>query len=112
MVDKDLPGLGNETESPVVWQMYYQWVSIILCFQALLFYIPRYLWATWEGGRLRLLVKDLGGPLIAATWTNTTKEKLVAYMVCGRYSHGMYCLRYTLCELLNFLNAVRGTIQK
>lgn len=55
-----MPGLGNEVESPVVWQMYYQWVSIVLCFQALLFYLPRYLWVTWEGGRLRLLIKDLG----------------------------------------------------
>lgn len=55
-----MPGLGNELKSPVVWQMYYQWVSIILCFQAVLFYLPRYLWATWEGGRIRMLIKDLG----------------------------------------------------
>lgn len=41
-------------------QKYYQWVCIVFCFQALLFYIPRYLWKTWEGGLLRTLIKDLG----------------------------------------------------
>lgn len=55
-----LPGLGNEAGEEVLWQKYYQWVSIILCFQALLFYLPRYLWKTWEAGRMRLLVTDLG----------------------------------------------------
>lgn len=44
----------------IITQKYYQWVCIVFCFQALLFYIPRYLWKTWEGGRLRLLAKDLG----------------------------------------------------
>lgn len=80
--DEILPGLGNyvppsnnkkqvkgpweETMKPagpddlVISQKYYQWVCIVFCFQALLFYIPRYLWKNWEGGRLRLLVKDLG----------------------------------------------------
>lgn len=108
--------------------MYYQWVSIILCFQALLFYLPRYLWTTWEGGRIRLLVKDLGrfryskhnpgelfytfkgGPLISTTWTAATRDKLVAYMVCGKYSHNMYCLRHTMCEVLNCLNAVNPAL--
>lgn len=59
-LEEVLPGLGNEAGSEILGQKYYQWVSIVLSFQALLFYLPRYLWKTWEGGRMRLLVKDLG----------------------------------------------------
>lgn len=69
-----MPGLGNvvsDIKQPDIFnrhgpneeilsQKYYQWVCIVFIFQALLFYIPRYLWKTWEGGRLRILVKDLG----------------------------------------------------
>lgn len=73
--EENLPGLGNHPSiSPwqeimhrsnnknahITTQKYYQWVCIVLCFQALLFYIPRYLWKTWETGLLRMLVKDLG----------------------------------------------------
>ena len=28
---------------------WYQWVTFALCFQALLCYIPHYLWKAWEG---------------------------------------------------------------
>lgn len=52
--------LVSNERNGIITQKYYQWVCIVFCFQALLFYTPRYLWKTWEGGRLRLLAKDLG----------------------------------------------------
>lgn len=39
---------------------YYQWVCFVLLGQAVMFYIPRYLWKIWEGGRLKALASDLG----------------------------------------------------
>ena len=30
---------------------YYQWVGFTLFFQAILFYIPRWLWKNWEAGQ-------------------------------------------------------------
>lgn len=56
-LDENLPGLGmgnNET-----FHHYYQWVSLIFALQAAFFYLPRYLWSTWEGGRLGQLIDDL-----------------------------------------------------
>lgn len=130
--------MGQNTAEETISQKYYQWVCILFCFQALLFYIPRYLWKTWEGGRLRLLIKDLGmeiqfkffkfiilltlifkflhcslqigGPLISNSWNADNKERLILYMISGRYSHNAYALRYAFCELLNFLNVVRTLI--
>ena len=40
----------------VVYHKYYQWVCYVLFFQAGLFYIPRFLWKTIEGGRMQMLV--------------------------------------------------------
>ncbi|KRT81564.1 Innexin, partial [Oryctes borbonicus] len=74
--------LYNERNG-IITQKYYQWVCLVFCFQALLFYIPRYLWKTWEGGRLRLLAKDLGGPLIPISWSKENKERLISYMLSG-----------------------------
>ena len=34
----------------LMYNSYYQWVSIFLVFQAMLFYIPRVIWLMLEGG--------------------------------------------------------------
>ena len=41
----------------VRYHKYYQWVCFTLFFQAILFYIPRYLWKTWEAGKIKMLVQ-------------------------------------------------------
>lgn len=43
---------------------YYQWVALIFALQAAFFYLPRYLWSTWEGGRLGQLISELGKYII------------------------------------------------
>ena len=35
-----------------MYNSYYQWVSIFLVFQAMLFYIPRVIWLMLEGGKI------------------------------------------------------------
>jgi len=60
------PGVGShvEGEDEVKYHKYYQWVCFVLFFQAILFYVPRYLWKSWEGGRLKMLVMDLNSPIV------------------------------------------------
>lgn len=45
------------------YQKYYQWISIVLMIQAILFYTPAYLWRSWERGRIRQLCRSLGSLL-------------------------------------------------
>lgn len=77
LTDRLLPGLGIDTsydpprnvidhrrtaanpDDQLLFQKYYQWVCVVFCIQALMFYLPRYLWRLWENGRLNLLIKDL-----------------------------------------------------
>lgn len=49
---------------------------------------------------------NLGGPLIPASWNKDVKDRLMSYMLNGHYSHNLYALRFTFCELLNFINVV------
>jgi hypothetical protein len=39
----------NQQENPM-YNTYYQWVSIFLIFQSMLFYLPRVMWLMMEGG--------------------------------------------------------------
>ncbi|ERL88474.1 hypothetical protein D910_05860 [Dendroctonus ponderosae] len=56
---QSLGGLGNEVGKTTYSLLYYQWICLLFCIQALLFYVPRYLWKSWEGDRLGQIVKDL-----------------------------------------------------
>nr|CAI5834937.1 unnamed protein product [Callosobruchus analis] len=103
---KTVPGLGLEGPNSTSRQVYYQWICIVFGIQSALFYLPRYLWKAWEGGRLRLLVEDLSGPLISSNWNNTTRDKLVRCLLTGSYFDKIYAVRFCFCEILNFVHVV------
>merc|ERR1712071_149453 len=90
----------------IKYHKYYQWVCFVLFFQALLFYIPRYLWKTWEAGKMKMLVLDLGCPIIAEDTKNERKKLLVDYFASNLHNHNFYALRFFICELLNFVNVI------
>lgn len=73
----------------------YQWVCFVLLLQALYFYLPRFLWRTWEGGRIELLADDAQCPAAA-----------VMRFECAMSTNGLYFVQLFLCELLNVANAV------
>ncbi|KAF7278755.1 hypothetical protein GWI33_007988 [Rhynchophorus ferrugineus] len=103
-----LNGLGqnistNNTEKFML--KYYQWICLIFCLQALLFYIPRYLWKTWEGDRLGQLVKDLREPLIIGKWSPEYKLKISEYIL-DIDCHDIFAYRFAFCETLNFVNLI------
>ncbi|XP_044759900.1 innexin inx2-like [Coccinella septempunctata] len=98
--------LTLEKNDQIIWQKYYQWVCIIFGLQALLFYLPRYIWKHWEGGRMELLVQDLCGPLVPPEWNQATREKLLDYLMNNNNGHTLYALHYSFCEGLNLVNVV------
>lgn len=62
------PGVGESPESflvtddtdEIIKHKYYQWVFLVLLLQAFFFYLPRYIWKVWEGGRIRMIVESYG----------------------------------------------------
>lgn len=99
-VDKQLPG------DEVILHQYYQWVCFVLFIQAMMFYLPHFLWKTWEGGRIKALTSDLEGPLVNDDVKKNRIEALTAYFQNSLNGHTFYVARYSICEILNFINVI------
>lgn len=99
-VDKYTPGEER------VYHAYYQWVCFVLFFQAMLFYIPRYLWKAAEGKKINSLVLDLSNPVMDEKARESNINVLCKYFQENRGNHRMYVYYYFICEFLNFINVV------
>lgn len=93
----------------IKYHKYYQWVCFTLFFQAILFYVPRYLWKTWEGGRMKMLVRDLNCPIVSDSYNPDHRKLLVEYFCMNLHMQNFYAYRFYFCEILNFIN-VAGQI--
>jgi len=102
------PGVapGQEKDGSVRYHKYYQWVCFTLFFQAILFYLPRYLWKTWEGGRIKLLVQSMNVPILDPDTKRDQIKVLVDYFTINRNNHTFYAFKFFLCEVLNLVNVV------
>lgn len=89
-----------------VYHQYYQWVCFVLFLQAVMFYLPHYLWKTWECGRLKALTADLDGPVVGDDVKKQRILALQAYFSNSLYHHEFYGWRHFVCEMLNFVNVV------
>jgi len=108
--------LGREVPHPgvapidgeVKYHKYYQWVCFTLFFQAILFYIPRYLWKVWEGGKLNMLVSGLNVPIVDGKLKKDRLTVLLDYFQRSRSTskHTWYAGRFFFCEFLNLVNVI------
>ncbi|GFQ80258.1 innexin shaking-B [Trichonephila clavata] len=99
------PGIDS-TQNPKKFRYitYYRWVYFMLFFQAVLFYTPRWLWKTWEGGKMKSLTKGFNNVLLPGPKLNEEFEALSRYLVKTLGAHDYYAAKYYLCELLSLLN--------
>jgi len=102
------PGVKNvhPDNDEVRFHKYYQWVCFTLFFQALCFYIPRYLWKNWEAGKMSLLVSELNLPIVDTENKNDRINHLLHYFSDSKNNNEWYALRFFLCETLNFINVI------
>lgn len=85
---------------------YYQWVCFILFFQAILCYVPKWLWSAWEGGLMQTIVLGLNSGLKTAEERVAKKKVLLDYLLVHLKQHNMYALRYWFCEALCLVNII------
>ncbi|RWS05636.1 Innexin inx2-like protein [Dinothrombium tinctorium] len=101
------PGVAQHTPGEKrVYHKYYQWVCFVLFLQAVCFYIPRYFWKMWEGGRLRSLVLSLDNPILEESQKKDAVKTLVAYFRSNLRLHNTYFYRFIFCEVCNFINVI------
>jgi len=99
-IDKYTPGEKR------IYHKYYQWVCFVLFLQSVMFYIPRYLWKLWEGGRLRSLVLGLNSPIMQDKEKSEQIALLVHYLKANMRYHNSYFFYFVVCEVLNFVNVI------
>jgi len=100
------PGVAPQDETGYRYHKYYQWVCFTLFFQALLFYIPRFLWKNWEAGKCKMLVQDMNVPIVEPDVKADRIKALVEYFGSNRNNHQFYAYKFYFCEILNFINVV------
>ena len=94
--DKEDSGGGD------VFNSFYQWVSLCLVSQALVFYLPRALWVSLEGGLMKHLAKDAGGKVVE----DAEKKKDDLLATFNKHLHNKYDRYFQTfigCEILNLV---------
>ena len=99
-VDKYLPGERR------VYHAYYQWVCFVLFFQAILFYVPHYMWKAFEGRRIQTIRSSLCNPILGDEDRAAQKKLLIKYLEKCKDSHKASFYFYCACEFLNLVNVV------
>eukprot|EP00092_Neocalanus_flemingeri_P035835 GFUD01039015.1.p1 GENE.GFUD01039015.1~~GFUD01039015.1.p1 ORF type:complete len:398 (-),score=70.77 GFUD01039015.1:273-1466(-) len=103
------PGLVEVTEEgDEIRHAWYQWVVFVLGFQAILCYLPHFLWKSWEGGKLSLLLQNLDENTLD-TEPETTKDRrsvIVNYVLRNIRTHNLYVYKFIFCEFLNLVNII------
>ncbi|XP_013787524.1 innexin inx2-like [Limulus polyphemus] len=101
------PGVAkHEPGDEVKEHAYYQWVCFVTFLQALLFYVPRFMWRGFEEGKVKDMSLELSKPILSEKERNRNIMKLVTYFTTRKGKHCNYAWKYILCELLNFVNVI------
>ena len=99
------PPSHAETDEDIRYHKYYQWVCFTLFFQAILFYIPWYIWKYLENGKVKMLVQEMRFPMIGdEDGKNDRISTVIHYMEKNKGSHSGYAWKFFTCEVLNFIN--------
>ncbi|ULM71648.1 viral innexin 5 [Diadegma fenestrale ichnovirus] len=97
---------GTAEEDQKIYYGYYQWVFIVLFVQAVLYYIPRLVWKSWEGGRIKMLTGGLADPVLSKDCIRENTKPLVDYFTVQLHSHNCYAFKFFVCEVLYLANTV------
>ena len=89
-------------------QQYYKWIFLVLITQAIMAYLPRFLWQTFCEGRKMETILGLrnGGIDEENQHKPVCLKRLVEYLAVHMHTHNKYAISFFVCEVLNFVIAV------
>ena len=74
--------------------------------QAILFYVPRWLWKNWEAGKIHALMMDLDIGVVQDVEKRQKKRLLLDYLADNLKHHNWWAYRYFFCEFLALVNII------
>ena len=90
-VDHVYPGVSPQADlqpgEEKVYHKYYMWVALVLACQTAMFMIPRYIWKSSEGGKIRMLIQGLMEPIIDDDTKADQIRLIVKYFRLNRGTH-------------------------
>lgn len=88
------PGVGShDDEDEIKYHAYYQWVPFVLVLQAIMFYIPRYLWKNMEGGLFTTILAGLDKLTLDDSQRHKKHKILSQYMIKHLHMHMNWAIR-------------------
>ena len=78
----------------------------LLLLQAILFYVPRWLWKNWEAGKIHALMMDLDIGVVQDVEKRQKKRLLLDYLADNLKHHNWWAYRYFFCEFLALVNII------
>ena len=86
------------------------WTYVFFTFlQAILFYVPRWLWKNWEAGKIHALMMDLDIGVVQDVEKRQKKRLLLDYLADNLKHHNWWAYRYFFCEFLALVNIIGKT---
>jgi len=86
----------------ILYNTYYQWISIFLLAMAILFYVPRMIWLTMEGGLMAFLCTGCHGRVVEDS-SEKEQKLLDNYIEHVHNKFNTYTYGFFFCEFLNII---------
>lgn len=87
-----------------MWHHYYQYIPIMLFLQAVLFYLPHYLWKSWENGVIASICKQLHEHRFDPTNFFESNYNLIYYLQNSLLLNKTLVYKYYICHWFLLLN--------
>jgi len=95
----------KQPDKSILYNTYYQWVSIFLMAQAFLFYLPRMIWLSMEGGLMAFLCEGCSDRDVEQS-SEKEKKLLANFLEFVHNKFNAYTYIFFICELLNIVISV------
>lgn len=99
-------GIGTltPTNTPFDVHVTYRFIFFVLFIQGFSFFLPHYIWKSWESDKMKMLSAGLENPLLDDNRKSAILHSLTNYLLHGQLNGSIkYAFHLHFCELMNLI---------